>query len=1421
MTDIRRLKLPKKRANKGSFARLKRAPTTDASFDILQPHLTTLQMQIDALNKDVGNLALNTGSGSMQVQPQIPCKIGESSDTDGVYPLLSFKNIPNDCDRLRIYLIRQSLNKKLSSDATDQAAIDRAKKEKQETYYDIDVPEDAASSGFFDTKVGPLKVRHGTDSEQNHIQILRLKAYSGKQLISKNPMMNPFAVVPPISALPTSPHIFPALTVDAGPLDYFTIGVTLNGPSAPSSALIVCNRVMLEAGAYIAKVTFKVTADSGNTGAPTDKTFADVGFNEAYVHLQLLNADGTVSSNSTGTETSSDPHTFGGAITDLTATYKLIDAVLPVGSYFRWNKSTLKNGVHHFSNMPGSPVTFYAGGVVDLNTAGFSVTGKLVYKNPAHSFVDITVKQSGSTIIPCASSAVLFKRIMILESEDQKNGYPLSSYKEIKKVVVLDREDALLPGATVTFRRKIPHQARKAYQYIIRIVGFGSPAPTKDSAPLPLDTSLGASPPNPDVLDLVLNVMDGDRAHNRALVGFRLWISLEAQQFVLHAGALPSGTGTVSVGAGSNQVLGVGTTFTDGTIKVGHLITIPNSTGGEQRQIASIVDDTHLTTATNFTSTKPAGSTWGYLPTFRSLGVDTGVVKLLRIKNSDGDPSATGDPTNPKHNKHKHMVIPDSDLDSTSTILNDDTFHLGKAYSWFGVTLKGGGIPGTSPEPNASPVTFFAGFGAAGSFDPTRLTNLSLSVFRLNNKHSRMLMKYDQPSPGTTNQPPVLIQSFDFFQKLPTDTFYDEIHSRPARLKAGWSSNLSVGDLPSPPNTILHKECHYKTHHPPEVNGIKYYGIIRVEGGGVAFVPPVEAGRNGTVSVSAGSNGVLGTGTSFVSGDIEKLIVIGSEVRTIKGVSNSTSIIVDSAWQSAYTGVSYKIFSPVTDSNTGNDAPTVLPSSPSNFLIIENIIVGEPTGAIARVTLRIFAAVGNTTTSGTKWQDIPVDAAFAVVVETGNSPTGPQSERYKEGGNITDISAYYVDVTFRLPAGLNYMWRLNMSVHAGQAIKTPIADVWFVGGGVLGTVGLPEIINAALSYIPILRKSGKNDGRHIGARLDFSNGNPTSGPGTVTSANGQTRITGVGTSFTLLKPGWSIMVGTLPLGFTSIIGSITSDTILDLVAAAPRIQAGVSYKYFYAIPLKRVYFNKYVGTPLVSAIDIQDKRLLDDPAYQVAGTVPSITKTIQHPPNQPVVIEAVIVALGGNTKTITGSTFTSAAEQLFEDDTPPSGTASMVLRWRPNALRVNFSLSLVNQMNTHTRNRLLFFFVVGANADPGMAWLWNPTTRKILHVGYISPLNPPNLLTGIGYDAYGVDLNKSGIATYNNMIPTSTGLSETELDDTDFVSHTLWNLINTNGGTLYANLYTYNMSGGVESGTQLVISQAITITSGWNIAMSQ
>jgi len=66
-------------------------------------------------------------------------------------------------------------------------------------------------------------------------------------------------------------------------------------------------------------------------------------------------------------------------------------------------------------------------------------------------------------------------------------------------------------------------------------------------------------------------------------------------------------TGTVSVTNGSNQVVGVGTSWL-ANVNVGNIFTIPGS--GAWYEVASITDDTHLVLTANYGGATAAGSAY-------------------------------------------------------------------------------------------------------------------------------------------------------------------------------------------------------------------------------------------------------------------------------------------------------------------------------------------------------------------------------------------------------------------------------------------------------------------------------------------------------------------------------------------------------------------------------------------------------------------------------------------------------------------------------------------------------------------------------------------------------------------------------------------------------------------------------------------
>lgn len=1355
------------RKQKASFSRVTNDHQTNPSFDKLGYVVDNLQNQIDILDQSMSTMLTNSIG---QPSPQIPFILSERADTDGYYETIAV-NVPPNTEELHLRLIRRSENQKKASDATDQAAIDRAHRVAETHHtYNLQVAEDQATAGVFVGEIGPFKLREGSNVDLNRWQLVRLVALNNGNR-NKNPAMSPYDLTPPIAAgtaYPDFPHIIDTLVVrnsgispQTPPLTddkYWTLGAAVNGISVPSTSLIVCNKVNKEGHGGTSKLTFKVWADSANTGIASDKTFADKGITTIHIAVPRLNADNT---SDPGSGTSTDSHRHGGAV-DTTATFTLIDVELSTGVKYLWAKNIANNGAHNQPVTPPSPVRFIAGNGTDVSNLTIGLTA--THKNVHFARLDYSLQQPGTPgTESCGLGAVLIKKVELWE-DDTGEGYKGSPNKAIYNVVkersYLHKNDANTVGALTNGHFKVKTKAKKVglYSWFIRVTqaGFKSDLSdnTKDSAIITYDSSMTVVPALPTIDDIVLNELDGDRSHNRAKMALRVWVNQAAKDAWIAAGKPTTG------------------------------------------------------------SSSPVATS----PSFSGFNVDNAGFAMRRVKPAKGDQNTNSDPTPSDttptssgaqtYHHHHLMAIPDADLGLCSTIVEVHDLHYGKLYEIYRTIEKEHGVHSKSA---ITSVQFYAGFGAVGAFDPSRLITPTLSVMRVNKRYSRIFIDYTQPPPtGSPIAPPVLIKGIEFYQRLAGNDpmgnpyIWELLHTRDARKHPGLSSNTDPGDLPNPPNTVTpaFRRVHYKAHHPDSMTGIKYYGVIRAEGDAVVYVGSSFGVISGSVTVpgtGTGGNMATVTGANFTTNfAVDDFILIGTELKRITLINSAVLLTVESPFMLTYTAQPYSRLRPFTDTDTGNGAPANPPGSPRAADIIENTITGDTAMGHATVVFRIYCSAASQASGGTNgesFQSVGADSAHAIVILPGDPVTGnAKRHRYRIGGPVVDVTAPYMDVSSPvLTVGKAYIWELNQLGKNGANTASAMVSIMFTAGGNIGAAGLPVIANPpntggasggtppALVLQTINRTGSKTDGRHLHAELRFCN-----------------------------QP------------YTDAVTGLTAKTLL-----------------------KRVEFDKTItpsGSASFTKTAIKHRRLLDNPNYNNPvgpsySVSPFITETFQVPPGAAVTITARIYGVSdtagveGNSYSISAST-TSASEQLFEDNGAPvnDGGRTTYLRWRNAGIRANclIPVGLANNMVTHTRNQVIFYFRIAAGALAGQYYLWNPILKTTAFTASVFPTTPPDF-TSISVAPFLIDLGKGASISLNNQVPTTAADNTGEIDATTSTVFDAISITGTpsgsgglGGGTLTCYFITYNLnSSGVEVGTGLTFP-SITITglgvgSGWKI----
>jgi hypothetical protein len=1136
---------------------------THGSFQALSFEIGQNETDIATLKSRMG--AMQTTNQLSQPEPEIPFVIAQRNDVDGIYITVAVK-IPDGTTTLRIILIRKSDNAKLASDADDTAAIKRAKRKSQQHRGRFEVSEDEAANGTVEREIGPFKPKKN-DTDQSY-QLIRLVCLDYSGAFAFNPDENPFDVAGPFA---TGDTIFTPLIVR----DKYDAGDAGQTPGA--TITVDADKRFFNVGNSVADIPSKPDATLIVCNRAEMTTHAHKAEVEVKVfasdadHTQTFEQMGVdhcqakfqrVSDPANPTNAAIDDHTFGGLVQDKTATFVVIKCSLFVGVEYKWTKNITSNASDRRIATPAADVKFFAGGSLLL---------------------------SALSIVPGLTAGVNIPG----QSDDAKlQCIPTNLNVHHSQIVVKFQQ----PGAAMTACDPTTQGVlAKRLEIYEQIPG--------DAAPTEPVKSRSLLHKKKDFVAGLLVIEKFKVPHKARQTGIQYYAKL------------------VGVGDDISNVL---TTF-PATVNSTLAFTPPDPIATDIVENIPDGDTSRHKARTTFRVWASLDARNGSGPnqdtTFRQMAVDHARIWLRRVKDFSADTASSDEAAT--HHAHHGGPIPDADLDSTSTLITVHEKHLGAKYRWDKNILVSHGVPAQSTGTNPAPgfVDFFAGYGAAGAYDPSQLTNLHLTIARINKSHSLITVKFDQPAPAGST-PAVLLKSVELFQKLPTDAQFIEVKHRAVHNKPGYSSNTSAGDLPSP-NTAIHKEVAFKVHHPPGVSGIQYYAIIRAVGNAIVYDP---VGAPGT---------------------------------------------------------------PKTDTDTGDDRPTVMPSVPMYTDIVANTIQGEMGHGHARVTFRVYAEWNRTLT----FAQVNADSAYVILVDPGDPASGAGSERYKEGGPVTDLNATFVDITVKvLTVGKAYLWRRNVTAHEGAAQKSTISDVMFVAGGSIGSFGLPELSNVSLVLNQVNAASGKPDSRHAEAVLNFTQG-PT---GSIASAIGST-VNGSGTKFTTECPAGSYIT---IAGQTRQVSFVSSDLALTVMAPFSPSVSGFYASSQVPVFLKRVEFFRSINFGAFKEFKI--RHLLHKLKYQQAGAQ-QIIVPVHHPKKTPVAVQAIIFAVSavagadGNNRTIsqTGS-YNSADDQGYEDNGAPNAAKPASIRWTEKGhLRARFDLAngAAANMLTHCNSKVLVYFL--------------------------------------------------------------------------------------------------------------------------------
>ncbi|HEV7425531.1 MAG TPA: C25 family cysteine peptidase [Thermoanaerobaculia bacterium] len=591
-----------------------------------------------------------------------------------------------------------------------------------------------------------------------------------------------------------------------------------------------------------------------------------------------------------------------------------------------------------------------------------------------------------------------------------------------------------------------------------------------------------------------------------------------------------TGPGTVSATAGSNAVIGTGTTFKNNNIGDSFQI------AGVGYTIASITDDTHLTLTTNYAQATGALKAYKSFATFDNTESGIGGVSV---------------------------EILDASLNVIGTTLTaaDGTFTFSG--------LTGGGADYTVKITDTTGVlTNFIGTSSFAIADQRLVSNLAASIDRS-----------ATPSFGFTVSRSI---GDTVFNDLNGNGFQDAgepgIAGVTVRIAKDPTAN-GVIDLTAGAGTVTATNgsttvtgagtafFNYHAGEPISIAGIGYiiqsiasntsltlttsYG--QATGAGKAFTAnPAGAG---TAATTAASNVITGTGTAFLTDfKVNDTININGTDYVVQSIASNTSLNVTTNAAATAAGLAYRapaFFGSVTTDASGkylfsglaNGSYVISVQNPTSFNYI-----GTDIGTVTATNLS--AAVVGAGTAFTKFV-----AGETITITTAGVPVTYSIL------SITDDTHLTLTANFTQATG------------AGKVYGRPDSDAAALGAQLGATIAASGSVldrDFAFQVPPASQRAiaGKlwNDSDKNGVVAGTESGLSgvtlnivplVTGPGTLSVTNGSNAVVGTGTTFTQYATGNIITIAGVP--YT--ISSITDDTHLTLsILYRAATAAGVAYQ---------------------------------------------------------------------------------------------------------------------------------------------------------------------------------------------------------------------------------------------------------------------
>lgn len=310
-----------------------------------------------------------------------------------------------------------------------------------------------------------------------------------------------------------------------------------------------------------------------------------------------------------------------------------------------------------------------------------------------------------------------------------------------------------------------------------------------------------------------------------------------------------------------------------------------------------------------------------------------------------------------------------------------------------------------------------------------------------------------------------------------------------------------------------------------------------------------QVNATGTVSITANSATITGTGTSFLTQlAVGRGVRINGETHIVTGITNNTSATVDFAWKQSLSGQT-----------------------------------------LAVLTLQTWGEANI----------VRVVPKFQYVDDGNGRPITQPHE-------ITSDESAQTDIKIRISgflAARKYRWRRNIARSAtGERDNSPASNVDFIAGGFTdATTGLPELTSLAYQYLTT--EDYKNNERHVQVvatqpnkpialdRAEFRKFIKLTG--TVSVTNGSATITGSGTDFlTSLAAGHQVIIGAQTLTIQSVTNNTSATATTNSTATASGQTCYRSKRINQEKNLARMKFHPATGGQIVIEWgDIKTKKL--------------------------------------------------------------------------------------------------------------------------------------------------------------------------------------------------------------------------------------